>query len=98
PPTVRKNRSIFPRPCGRPGVEWTSLMPNFAQARSSHESTKALPLSTYTYSGTPPRGQRRAQRGSQPHSVFGEAPPVPDHGPGMVVDEREQVGLATLDS
>jgi len=44
--TVRKNRSIFPRPCGRPGVEWTSRIPSFAQARSSQASTNAEPLST----------------------------------------------------
>jgi hypothetical protein len=44
--TVRKNLSIFPRPCGRRGVEWTSLMPSFAQARSSQVSTNADPLST----------------------------------------------------
>ena len=44
--TVRKKRSILPLPWGRPGVECTSLMPSFAQARSNHESTKALPLST----------------------------------------------------
>ena len=36
----------FPRPRGRPGVEWVSLTPSTAQARSSHASTKAEPLST----------------------------------------------------
>jgi hypothetical protein len=40
---VRKNRSILPLPCGLPGVEWTSLTPSFAQARSSHKSTNAEP-------------------------------------------------------
>ena len=34
-------------------MEWISLMPSTAQARSSHESTKALPLSTKADSGTP---------------------------------------------
>ena len=29
-----------------PGVEWMSLIPSMAQARSSHESTNAEPLST----------------------------------------------------
>jgi len=43
---AHKKRSILPRPCGRPGVECTSLMPSLAQTRSSHESTKADPLST----------------------------------------------------
>ena len=46
PFTVLKNRSILPLPCGLPGAEWTSLMPSRAHARISHESTKALPLST----------------------------------------------------
>ena len=51
--TVRKNRSIFPRPWGRPGAECTSLIPRTAHARSSHASTNAEPLSTYTLPGTP---------------------------------------------
>ena len=36
----------FPAPLGRPGVEWVSLTPSTAQARSSHASTNAEPLST----------------------------------------------------
>jgi hypothetical protein len=39
-------RWIFPRPSERPGVEWISRIPSFAQARSSHASTNAEPLST----------------------------------------------------
>ena len=44
--TVRKNRSILPRPWGRPGAECTRRTPSFAQARNSHASTNAEPLST----------------------------------------------------
>ncbi len=43
---VRKNRSILPRPAGWPGLEWVSVMPRLASARSSCEDTNALPLST----------------------------------------------------
>ena len=46
PRTVLKNLSIFPLPSGRPGWLCTSLMPRCAQARSSHASTNAEPLST----------------------------------------------------
>jgi hypothetical protein len=42
----RKNRSSLPPPWGRPGAECTRDTPTFAQARNSHASTKAEPLST----------------------------------------------------
>src|SRR5664279_480253 len=51
--TVRKNLSILPRPWGRPGVECVNRTPSFAQARNSHASTYAEPLSTYSPRGTP---------------------------------------------
>ena len=35
----------FPSSLGFPGREWMSFMPRTAQPRSSHASTKALPLS-----------------------------------------------------
>ncbi len=42
-------------------------------------------------------GQGRAQRGRQPDGVLGEPPPVTDDDAGVVVDEREQVGLPAAD-
>lgn len=42
-------------------------------------------------------GQRRAQRGGQPHGIFGEAKPIADRQPCVVVEESEQVGLAVPD-
>ena len=42
---MRQNLSIFPRPWGLCGVLWMSRIPSFPQARSSHSSTKAEPLS-----------------------------------------------------
>ena len=44
-----------------------------------------------------PGRQRRPQRRGQAHRVLGQPPPVPDHRPGVVVDEREQVRLAAGD-
>ncbi len=43
--TVRKNRSIFPRPAGCPGRECTRRIPSTAQARASCLSIMAEPLS-----------------------------------------------------
>ncbi len=43
--TVRKTRSILPRPSGRPGREWMSRMPRLAQALSNWAETNGLPLS-----------------------------------------------------
>ena len=37
------------------------------------------------------------QRRLEAHGVLGVPPPVADQGPGVVVDEREQVGLAAAD-
>ena len=39
-------------------------------------------------------GQRRAQRGGQPHGVLGIAPPVAGQQPGVIVQEREQIRFA----
>ncbi len=44
--TVRKNRSILPRPSGRRGVEWASRIPSDAPSRSSGLDANAEPLST----------------------------------------------------
>ena len=41
-------------------------------------------------------GQRRAQRGGQPDGVLGEPEPGGHHRPGMIIEEREQVGLAAV--
>jgi hypothetical protein len=45
----------------------------------------------------PADGQRRAQRGRQPHHVLVERPPGAHHRPGMIIDEAEQVCLAAGD-
>ena len=42
-------------------------------------------------------GERRAQRRFQAHGVLAVPPPVAHQCPGVVVDEREQVGLAASD-
>ena len=45
-----------------------------------------------------PGGQRRAQRGGQPHGVLEVSPAGGHHRPGVIVDEREQVRLAARDA
>jgi len=42
---AHKNRSILPRPSGRPGREWIIRIPKLAHARSSWADTNGLPLS-----------------------------------------------------
>jgi hypothetical protein len=44
---VRKNRSIFPRPCGRPGVECVRPIPSPAQTLASCREAYGAPLSTF---------------------------------------------------
>ena len=72
-------------------------MPSLAQARSSHASTNATAVVDIDPCGDAARGQGRAQRGREPHGVLGEPEPVPDQQPGVIVEEREQVGLASGD-
>ena len=44
-----------------------------------------------------PRGEGGLQRGGQAHGVIGEPEPVPDRQHAVIVEEREQVGLAAPD-
>ena len=43
-------------------------------------------------------GEGWFQRSGQPHGVLGEAEPVADRESGVIVEEREQVGLAAADA
>lgn len=45
----------------------------------------------------PAGGQRGLQCGGQPHGVLGEPEPVARREPCVIVEEREQVGLAAAD-
>ena len=92
--TSRKNLSIFPRPCGRPGALWVILIPSRAAARFSAASTKAEPLSTYIRRRgrrwRPAPGAARRPAARCPRSTPSGRPSPPGSGrPGS-----EQVGLA----
>ena len=94
---MRKNRSIFPRPWGRCGVECTSRIPNFAHARNNQASTNAEPLSTYALAGTPRLASAGFQRHPQPDGVLTEPEPISTDQPAMIVEEGEQMGLSAPD-
>ena len=86
--TVRKNRSILPRPwVGRapnvPGVPRVSAGPQ--QPTHRRTPSRYRHISRWNPAG----GQRRAQRGGQPHSVFGEAEPVAGRQATVVIEEGE---------
>ena len=66
-------------------------------ARSSHASTKATAVVDVGGVRDAAGGEGGLQRGGQAHGVLGEPEPVPDCQPGVVVQEREQVGLAAAD-
>src|SRR4051812_11393836 len=74
-----------------------------SNAPGGHLISRTLAIATHprTPSLDPrrsPSGHRRPQRGVQLHSVLGIAPSIAGHQPGMIVEEREQVGLVDLNS
>src|SRR6185369_8926736 len=81
--TVLKNLSIFPRPSGRYGAECTRRTPRarpqqpFIDERRSAVNVDRL--------GDTAGGQRRPQRGGQPHPVLSITPPIAGQQPGMIV-------------
>ena len=78
---VSNTLSILPRPIGRPGWLWVSLMPSTAQVRASEASAKQEPLSVYKTEGTPWRGDRGAQHAGEPDRVRAADELVPGQEP-----------------
>ena len=95
--TVRNSRSIFPRPCGRPGVEWVSLMPSTAQAAQQPRIDERGAVIDVDPVGDAVAGQGGPQRGGEADGVLGVAEPVPGDQPRVVIDEREKVRFPAAD-
>ena len=72
-------------------------MPRTAQPRSSHASTKALPLAEVSAFRDAAGLQGRAERRGHPDHVVVVRPPGAHHGAGVVVDKREKVRLRPAD-
>ena len=93
---MRFQRSIFPRPWGFPGRLCTSLMSSTAADQASWCGVGAAVVAV-----EPLRAavglDRVVQRGLHAQGVLAVAPAVPDHIPGVVVEQREQHRPAALD-
>ena len=64
------------------------------QQRGGHEGAAVVDVDR---AGHAPGAEAVAQRRLQAHGVLGMAPPIAGERPGVVVDEREQVGLVAAD-
>ena len=95
--TVAKNRSILPRPCGRRGRLCTRRMPRAGHCSKQLGADERRAVVDIHGFGDAPRRQRVAQRRLQAHGVLRQTPPIADQRTGPIVDEGEQIRLATID-
>src|SRR5680860_1797263 len=84
--TVLKNRSIFPRPCGRYGFECVNRIPRRAQVRERfiHECASVIDVNRARNAAS---FQRRAEGRREADGVFRERPPGCRDEAGVVVEE-----------
>src|ERR1035437_10690845 len=70
-----------------------------SRGNASHQCSRLrwIALIEIYHPWDPPGGDAMVQCGFEPDRVLAVAPPVPGQGPGVVVDEREQVRLAARD-